>query len=266
MNAVILIAVALCVVLAVVQAGHVLKEKNIFHMRPDYVQADRADVSQMHEVLFAVKQKNLDAAHDLLMQLADPTNEKYGKWLTRAEVGALTSNTDATSAIEQYLAQNGIEIVKKTLYGEYITAKAPIGTWEKVFATTFYNFKSSTSKKAPVVARSHEYSLDTVIADHVEAVFYTCQLPSLLHSRVPPTESRLNGKIVPADLNAYYNITFNNGNGYGSQSVFETIGQDFSPADLAQFEATYGIPSQKVDNDIGNYFYIINIRNYIYIF
>jgi hypothetical protein len=54
-------------------------------------------------------------------------------------------------------------------------------------------------------------------------------------------------------LNSYYNITFNTGNSLASQAVFESLGQYFSPSDLAQFQTTYNLPVEPVAADIGGY-------------
>lgn len=61
------------------------------------------------------------------------------------------------------------------------------------------------------------------------------------------------GHITPAVLNSYYNITTNTGNTLASQAVFESLGQYYSPADLVQFEAYFGIPLYNVTTDIGGY-------------
>jgi hypothetical protein len=57
--------------------------------------------------------------------------------------------------------------------------------------------------------------------------------------------------ITLAKLNSYYEITSNIGNTLASQAVFECIKQNYSPADLKQFEADNGVPEQDCAYDIG---------------
>lgn len=61
------------------------------------------------------------------------------------------------------------------------------------------------------------------------------------------------GYVTPALLNRIYSIDSNSGGGLGSQAVYETIGQSFSPSDLALFQKQFGLPSQPVAEDIGGH-------------
>lgn len=198
-----------------------------------------------------------DMLDTFLLEVSTPKSPKYGKFLTRAEVATITANPEATSAIEQYLKNAGAEVVRKTRYGEYITAKAPISLWEQLFATTFYEFKHAENRVKPVL-RSLHYSIDQTLSDHVEAVFQTTQFPHVAAPKLPlkavtDKNQAIVKHITPAKLNTYYNIFTNEGNTMASQSVFESIGQYYSPSDLLQFEAQYGIPLYNVTADVGGY-------------
>jgi len=223
----------------------------------EFTKIKEADKTQLHEVIFSVKQRNLDMLDQFLMEVSTPKSPKYGKYLTRAEVATITANPEATSAIEAYLKSAGAEVVRKTRYGEYITAKAPISLWEQLFATTFYEFKHFENRVKPVV-RSLHYSVDQSLSSHVEAVFQTTQFPQVSAPRLPLKKVEKNAEaivkhITPAKLNSYYNIFTNTGNSLASQSVFESIGQYYSPSDLLQFESDYDIPLYNVTTDIGGY-------------
>ena len=259
-----LLAVILIVAVAATSAGKVpygkaLVEENKKHLS----KGERANASLTHEVLIAVKQKNLDKVHKILMDVSDPSSAEYGKHLTREELASLTSNSESTSAIETYLNQNGATVIKKTQNGDYITASASIAVWEKLFDTEFFYFTTVpyATKRKPIVtyARALEYSVDEELVPHIQAVFNTVQLPTLITSRMPLHRASNNrrkissaGTITPAALKSYYNITSNIGNSLGSQSVFETMSQTYSERDLQQFEKQYGIPTQSVDTVVGN--------------
>eukprot|EP01035_Chromulina_nebulosa_P020460 gene20460-26548_t len=236
-------------------------EKAIFESRDDYVQINKADSNSVHEVIFAIKQNNLDVLDKFLMDVSTPKSPKYGKYLTRKEVASITANPEANEAVVKYCQSNGLEIVKSTPYGEYITAKATIDVWEKLFGTTFYEFKHVESKR-PNVFRAYHYSIDSELSNHLSAVFNTVQLPSRLNPKLPVMKfedlpqlapQAVTGVITPAVLNSYYNITSNTGSELASQAVFESLGQYYSPSDLTQFQETYDIPVQAISEDIGGY-------------
>jgi tripeptidyl-peptidase-1 len=228
-------------------------EKSLYQIRDDYTLRAKADNAKYHEVVFAVKQQNLDKLEKFLFEVSDPKNSKYGQYLSRSEVADMTANPKATQVITDFLIANGATITKKTPHGEYITARAKVELWEKLFATTFYEFEHESK---PVV-RAKDYSLPVELADHVHAVFNTVQLPPRSAPRKQlvkkGTGLQAAGSITPAVLNSYYHITSNTGSAAASQSVFESLEQYYSPADLQTFEANYGLPSEAVAYDIGGY-------------
>jgi subtilase family serine protease len=61
------------------------------------------------------------------------------------------------------------------------------------------------------------------------------------------------GYITPGVLNAYYGITNNTGSTRTTQAVYETNGQTYSPKNLAQFQANYGLPQYKVSAVVGGH-------------
>jgi subtilase family serine protease len=156
----------------------------------------RPDAKAIHEVVFAIKQNNLDELEKKVLEMSDPDSPKYQQWMTFQEVGEMTQNTEGSAKVLQWLDKYGIDVTSKTVYSTYITAKAPIYQWEHLFQTTFYEWESnhiysqsSSNTKSPPpvkVVRSEDYSLPLEIAPHVSTVFYTCQaLPKITHYSVP---------------------------------------------------------------------------------
>lgn len=238
---------------AALQYAHM--ESSLLHLREDFRRGEKVPGHEMHEVVFAVKQKNFEGMEKLFYEVSNPKSSKYGKFLTRKEVGDLTANREATDRLQKFLYEHGATVIRTTPYGEYITAMAPVSVWESLFDTSFFNFHHESGAK-PIV-RADKYAVPLDIKDHVEAVFNTVQLPprDKLRSIVSVRGDGLNAtnSVTPALLNSYYNIKSNIGNSLASQSLFESLGQYYSPADLNQFESTYGIPQQDVAQDIGGY-------------
>jgi len=227
-------------------------------MRDDYLKGARASTDTAHEVVFAVKQQNLDLLEKTLMDVSNPQSPKYGQYLSREAVANMTANPVATDRIVTFLNGIGAKVTRKTRYGEYISATAPVSTWENVFQTQFQTFKHRYSSKEPVI-RASQYSLPVELTNFVETVFNTVQLPP----RTPPKKQLvakeasaalpITGSITPAVLNSYYHITTNTGNSLASQCLFESLDQSYSPSDLSTFETNYGLPSDSVDSVVGGH-------------
>lgn len=205
-------------------------------------------------ITFAVKQRNLDTLEKILYEVSDPKSAKYGKFLTRDEVATLTANTEATDAIKSFLTSKNINS-KSTLHGEYVTASATIQQWEDLLHAEFYSFQHESKNEMKAVERANSYVLPSEIVDHVDAVFNLINLPVV--QRPVPFKSLRDGAssdvITPAILNSYYNVTSNKGNKFVSQSVFESLDQNYSPSDLKQFQKQYNLPQDTVATVIGGH-------------
>lgn len=247
--------VKLIVVIALMQlvsSSLVFKESSKAALRGDIKQLSRASPEYIHDVVFAIKQNNLDVIETILLEVSTPNHEKFGKHLTREEVYHLTKNSEAEKEVEKYLRENGAEIVKKTPYGEYIVARGPISLWEKLFNSNFYLYEKIESGQRFV--RAHEYSIDSQLDAHISTVLQTVQLPARYNKQfIKEVKVGATGQITPQVINSYYNVTTNNGLNLGSQAVFESLGQYYSPADLSQFQQTYSLPVEPIAQDIGGY-------------
>lgn len=104
--------VAFALVLVVSNAAFLKKEA--MNKRSDFVMKAKVPPSTPHEVIFAIKQKNLDVVEREVLERATPGNPKYQKWMTFSEVGKLIENPEAVSATVAWLESNGIQVNDKT--------------------------------------------------------------------------------------------------------------------------------------------------------
>lgn len=162
---------------------------------------------------------------------------------------------------------------------EYIKATAPVHIWETLFDTKFYSWadENPNSGGNGLIIRANHHSLPENIADHIDGVFSTVQAPPVIPKRfhrpagepfrkdIRPNlrrvqealnraEEKAEGNLVTTVtyLSQFYNITSNTGHPFVGQSVFETDGEYFSQADLAEFQSYYGLPPQTA-LDIGGH-------------
>ena len=234
------------------------------------IKEDRVPLLQTHDVIFVIKQRNLDELTQILHDISDPESVRYGQHMSAMEIADLTRNPGSRSSVVNYLNASGASIVSETLYSEYITARASVQVWEQMFDTEFYTYAlhplesdyggQSDESAIKRVVRAEEYSVPTVLDAHVTSVMNTVQLIPLQSPRLsipenmsPGSNAALNGSAYPAILNAAYNIDSNIGHPRATQAVFETINQTFSPNDLAAFQQQYGLPLIPVNRSIGGH-------------
>lgn len=225
-----------------------------------------------HTVNFAIHQRDIESLEKHLHEISDPTHPLYRQHLTREEIGAWTRNTDSSERVLAYLQQFDprIQIKKRSLYDEYITASAPVTVWETMLNTEFHEFRYEHYHPERVMIAADQYSLPEDIHDHVMAVFNVAELPPILsqdlsvkfESKLPqndkaemlsPQDVVIDGAVRPSFLNYFYNIASNKGNNLTNQCIYAAIGQTLSLKDLTQFQTTYNLPLQGISENIGGF-------------
>jgi hypothetical protein len=161
-----------------VTGGHVFKERIAGVGRPDLARQSRVSPEMNHEVVFAIKQKNLEELTAILHDVSDPKSINYGKHKTRQEVADLTANLESRDAVVSYITSVGATIVSETLSGEFVIANGPIRLWEEMFHTEFFMFHQTQDvDHVQKLVRSEHYSIPAQLYLHVECVFNTIQMP-----------------------------------------------------------------------------------------
>jgi tripeptidyl-peptidase I len=218
-----------------------------------------------HEVVFVIKQKNMEELTRFLHDVSDPLSDNYGQHMTRTGVTELTSNPEGRNSVLEYLHATGATVVSETLGGEYITAAAPIGVWEEMFDCEFHVFHQTREDMSiEEFVRTEFYSLPAILDNHVESVFNTVDMShnDVIESRLwPGVGIAGDGKfdleetpfITPAKLRAAYNMGTSRGTAFSTQGVYDSAGQYYSPADLSQFQTYFNLDQQPISNVIGGH-------------
>ena len=81
-----------------------------FSEREGFVLKERAHADLQHEVIFHIKQLNLDLLEEIVAERSSPSHENYQKWLSFEEVGALTTNSIGVERVIEWLKNNRIEV------------------------------------------------------------------------------------------------------------------------------------------------------------
>ena len=246
---------------------HILREVGDHESRVDFLKGSRSHPEHVHELVIALKQKNLDKIKDILLEVSDMKSPSYGKFKTREEVGKLIENKEGNQLVNQCFQEHDIKITTTSLYGEYITAKAKISVWETLFDTKFHNFHRKTDNKDIItVNRALSLSIPSKLDNHIHAVFHAVELPPRIATAIKPhskankmtTQGNSLGPlnldpsvITPINLAKIYHINGSADN-LGSQTVYGALDTTFLPNDLSTFQNTFGLPVINVDQIIGN--------------
>jgi tripeptidyl-peptidase-1 len=246
--------------------------------RSDFIQGERSIPDTLHELVFSIKQRNINVAKTELYERSTPGNPKYQKWLSSGEIKELIQNDEGADAVLAWLSSNGLAIKWESYRREYMKVVAPISRWEELLDMEFYNWedlsKKDTNSKQDhsFINRAKEYTIPAVLESHLSAIFHTVQVPPVFkphykrHLDFDATELSTNLRIRKLDdnesklskglqasktvtiswLNSMYVIESNTGSEQYNQSVFETSSEFYSQDDSTQFQQQYNLPLQQM--------------------
>jgi subtilase family serine protease len=161
---------------------HIFKESiPLIFTRDDIIGKDSVQLGHLHELTFVVRHKNVNQIAAILNDISNTSSQNYGHHLSKEQIDSLTSNQESRAAVVSCLLSIGASISSEIQSWEYITATAPVGSWELFFQSTFYKYyqlQQNGSKKEFI--RTHEYWIPKGMNDHIESVFNIIQLPHRL--------------------------------------------------------------------------------------
>lgn len=145
---------------------------------------------------------------------------------------------------------------------QFIVAHVPIVTANKLLHANFYVYQHKDVHGKQFL-RTEAFTMPEDIKDHIDFIGETVQFPSfskrvsgpVINAFTPKVNKSvsggriINGYVTPELINKVYNIDDNDVKSPEStQSLFEALGQNFCPADLALFQQEMGLalsPVQK---------------------
>jgi len=172
--------------------------------------------------------------------------------LTRDQVKSTFNDQANTKAVENWLDAHNIPYTT-TFKGDFISVTADIHTLEQLLGAQFHDFTSRTANK--VIKRTQGMLLPTEINSVVDFVgntlFFPAAKPRFGVHKINP-QARQSGNVNPALVTQYYGVKNTVvQSSKATQSLFEALGQDFSPEDLSSFQQANGLNNNAVTNVIG---------------
>lgn len=212
-----------------------------------------------HEIVFAVKQRNMEELTRILHDVSDPISSNYGKHMSMNEVIALTSNPESSKIITDYLELNGAVVTSQSLGGEYIVATAPINVWETMLNTEFFLFNMThKNNEVEELVRTERYWIPNELDAHVTGLFNTVDMPIRLGSKHLISEPVIdrnqrnhldayddNGVTSPRKIRAHYNMGASKGSNFSRQAIYAANDDFLSPNDVRLFQIDHGLKVQE---------------------
>jgi len=221
----------------------------------EWMKLRRSDLLEEHTVIIAVRKPSSSAAtcESELTQVSDPDSPRYGQYYSLSGLSKLDLfDSVATEHVEKWLLDNQLRY-KKTFHGDWISVTASVKQFEKILNAEFYTFQSNITKK--FIKRTASYSIPSLVTDYIEFIENTIVFPSPTKVSSFYSKSEVgseSGYVTPSLINSVYGIVSNQiTNQLATQSVFESLGQSYSPEDLTQFQETYNVTINPIYNVIG---------------
>lgn len=183
---------------------------------------------------------------EVVEEVSTPGHPRYGRYLGRAEVEALTAAPDAdTRRVLRWLRERGA--TSAVAAGDYVRAEATAEAAEAMWKTELSWVEGVSElgdRSGPrLVASSGGYAVPPELEDAVERVtgFAETGLRRRYGRVLEPSPSQL--VVVPQTLAALYNFEGRNCSAGGaSQQVIEFVEDGYSKSDMSKYLSGLGLP------------------------
>jgi tripeptidyl-peptidase-1 len=128
------------------------------------------------DLVFAVKQNNLEKLSSLVLRVSNPLSKSYGQHLSHDQVHQLTSNSKASAAIRAWCDQHGLSFRKSTSHDEYLTYTARVSKWDTLLKSKFIELKRNDNSGESIM-RSKTFTMPQELEKYVSHIFNVVELP-----------------------------------------------------------------------------------------
>ncbi|KZV99461.1 family S53 protease [Exidia glandulosa HHB12029] len=162
-------SLVLFALLAAVAAAPAQRQKAVHERKilpSSFSRVGAANSTQALTMRLGLKNKDTAGLIDALMRVSDPASEFFGQHLSQAEVNAFLGPTPETkSAVNAWLAENGIKTKTVSPAGDWIEFTLPVKQANELFDADFTVFKHNADGSEAV--RTLQYSLPVDLQDKI---------------------------------------------------------------------------------------------------
>jgi tripeptidyl-peptidase-1 len=197
-----------------------------------------ADLDEKINVIFAVRNRNVQALTAEFHQISDPQHPNYAKYHTVDSLRELYGPPDAhVDRVLDHLREHGVTgTVARSR--DFISARMSRSVAATMFAAEWVSYRHSTGRRALAILGT--YSLPRAVAAVVDFVSGLRGLPDIHNKPYPhratSSPSAQETPISPDSLRAAYQVgSYMASNAATKHAVAEFQAQFYSPSDLKQF-------------------------------
>ncbi|MCJ1435182.1 hypothetical protein MMC27_004553 [Xylographa pallens] len=161
----------------------------------------RTDVKPNGRIILPVRiglmQSNLDRGHDILMDIADPSSENYGKhWTAKQIADTFAPSQESVDTVVEWLEESGIETSRLSLSPgrNWLSFDASIAEVESLLQTE-YKFYAHETGQGHVAC--DEYSVPRKLRQHIDIIMPTVHFDTNI---VSGSENKLKKRSMPPNL------------------------------------------------------------------
>ncbi|KAI1335592.1 subtilisin-like protein [Xylariaceae sp. FL0016] len=152
----------------VVPRSHALHERHMPHWGRKWTKRDRVQADTVLPMRIGLKQSNLEAGHDKLMDISNPKSSNYGKHLSSEEViDFFAPAQDSVDAVLDWLVASGIsrERIAQSVNRQWIQFDAETSEVEDLLYTDFHVWEH---RDGSVDIAAEAYHIPTAVQEHVD--------------------------------------------------------------------------------------------------
>ncbi|KAH8883036.1 alkaline serine protease [Thozetella sp. PMI_491] len=155
----------------VVPRSHVLHERQPESWANHWSRGEKVHAEALLPMRIGLKQRNLQAGHDRLMEISNPLSPNYGKYMTAHEViDFFAPESSRVESIISWLTESGISAdrISHSANKQWVQFDAQASEVEGILYTDFYFYEHTQTGSKGLA--SEEYHLPAHIAEHVDYI------------------------------------------------------------------------------------------------
>jgi tripeptidyl-peptidase-1 len=217
-----------------------------------WIRLNRADSNLPVTAGILVKEKNLETLEQLFNERTDPTHIDYAKWMTRTEIGNLVFNELAQKQVLSFLVAHNVTFAPLGEFASYIKVTMPVWKAEELFQTEFYEY--SSEDYGFKIVKTEKFTVPVDIDLNVEHVEHISHFPKKQSRMISYANLPTDQVVTPDLIYKTYNVpsTPVAAGSKSTQSLFESLDQNFAPKDLTVFQNKFNLKKSKVAKVIGD--------------
>lgn len=147
-------------------ANYLVKER---HAVPRaWTASGPADKRESINLQIGLKQRNEGLVERHLIEVSDPTHERYGQHLSAAEIADIVRpEKETVEQVHQWLAEHGVEDIDYSPAKDWISVVVPIEKAEELLQTTYTKYSHRDGQS---ISRAPEWSLPAHLHEHIDVV------------------------------------------------------------------------------------------------